>query len=44
MDYRELYFNLFNKITDAIELLSSAQVEAEEKIMDMPDPNDEVTP
>lgn len=42
MDYRELYFNLFNKITDAIELLSSAQIEAEEKVMDMPDEDDTV--
>ena len=30
-DYEKLYFELFNKITDAVELLKQAQKDAEEK-------------
>ena len=37
MDYKDLYFNLFNKITDVIEMLKSAQIEAENKIMEIED-------
>ncbi len=37
MDYKDLYFNLFNKITDVIEMLKAAQVEAEKKIMEIDD-------
>ncbi len=37
MDYKELYFNLFNKITDVIEMLKAAQIEAENKIMETDD-------
>ncbi len=33
MDYEKLYFELFNKITDAIELLKEAQKDAEEKFV-----------
>ncbi len=32
-DYKELYFELFNKITDAIELLKKAQKDTEEKFI-----------
>lgn len=29
-DYKSMYFKLFNKITDAVEILTQAQKEAEE--------------
>ncbi len=32
-DYEKMYYELFNKITDAIELLKEAQKDAEEKYM-----------
>ena len=32
-DYEKLYFELFNKITDTIELLKKAQKDAEEKFI-----------
>ncbi len=32
-DYEKLYFELFNKITDAIELLKKAQKDAEENFI-----------
>ena len=32
-DYEKMYFELFNKITDAIELLKEAQRDAEEKFV-----------
>ena len=32
-DYKELYFELFNKITDTIENLKKIQWEAEEKFI-----------
>ena len=34
MDYKELYLNLFNKITDIIEMLKQAQIEAEQKVIE----------
>ncbi len=37
MDYKELYLNLFNKITDIIEMLKEAQIEAEQKVMEADD-------
>ncbi len=37
MDYKELYFNLFNKITDIIELLKEIQIQAEQKVIDNED-------
>lgn len=37
MDYKDLYFNLFNTITDVIEMLKEAQIEAENKIMEIKD-------
>jgi len=37
MDYKELYLNLFNKITDLIEMLKEIQIEAEQKIMEADD-------
>jgi hypothetical protein len=30
-DYKSMYFELFNKITDAIEILQKAQQDAEER-------------
>lgn len=32
-EYKELYFNMFNKITDIIEELKKLQKECEEKII-----------
>ncbi len=32
-DYEKLYFELFNKVTDATELLKKAQKDAEEKFI-----------
>ena len=37
MDYKELYLNLFNKITDIIEMLKEIQIEAEQKILEADD-------
>jgi len=37
MDYKELYLNLFNKITDLIEMLKEIQIEAEQKIIEIED-------
>ena len=39
-DYKELYFELFNKITDTIESLKKIQQEAEETFITS---NDDVT-
>ncbi len=36
-DYEKLYFELFNKITDAIELLKEAQADAEQKVISSAD-------
>lgn len=36
-DYKKLYFQLFNKVTDFIEELKEFQVEMEEKYMDIED-------
>ena len=30
LDYKEMYFNLFNKVTDAIDVLQKAQQDLEE--------------
>jgi len=32
-DYKKSYFELFNKITDAIEFLKNIQIEMEQKII-----------
>lgn len=32
-DFKSLYFNLFNKVTDAVILLQSAQQEAEQQFI-----------
>ncbi len=32
-DYKKMYYELFNKITDVIELLKNIQLEAEEKFI-----------
>ena len=32
-DYEKMYYELFNKITDAIEILKQAQKNAEEKFV-----------
>jgi len=37
MDYKELYFNLFNAITDVIEMLKEIQIQAEQKVIDNED-------
>ena len=37
MDYKELYLNLFNAITDVIEMLKEIQIEAEQKIIEIED-------
>ena len=37
MDYKELYLNLFNKITDLIEMLKEIQIEAEQKVIEIED-------
>ena len=39
-DYKSMYFDLFNSITDAIEKLSDAQRKAEEKFINSSE-NDE---
>lgn len=40
MDYKELYYDLFNTITDTIENLKEAQLKAEEKYLEMTDCED----
>ena len=30
-NYKKMYFQLFNKVTDAIEILQQAQIDAEEE-------------
>lgn len=37
MDYKELYHDLFNTLTDTIENLKEAQLKAEEKYLKMTD-------
>ena len=34
VNYKKLYFRLFNAITDAIEILQKAQIDAEEAYID----------
>jgi hypothetical protein len=41
VNYKKLYLRLFNAITDAIEILKKAQIEAEEAYMDADDEIDE---
>ncbi len=41
VNYKKLYFRLFNAITDAIEILQKAQIDTEEAYMDEGD--DEIT-
>lgn len=36
-DYKEMYFELFNKLTDVIEQLKEIQQEMEEKCIDSDD-------
>lgn len=36
-DYQRLYTHLFNQVTDCIELLKQAQIEAEEQYLKMDD-------
>ena len=33
-DFKSMYFQLFNKVSDAIEILQNAQLEAEETYID----------
>lgn len=33
-DYKELYFELFNKLTDVIEELKEIQIKMEEKVIE----------
>ena len=42
VDYQKLYTLLFNSITDAIEILQKAQIEAEEIYISTPNEKDEV--
>ena len=42
MDYQKMYTTLFNSITDAIELLKKAQIDAEEIYISTPSDEDEV--
>ena len=37
MNYKEMYFELFNKITDIIETLKEIQKEMEEKYIESPE-------
>ena len=37
VDYKTMYYKLFNAITDAVEILQSAQIETEEMYMDTPE-------
>lgn len=39
--YKEMYYKLFNRVTDAIEELKAAQLEAEEMFLSDPDGEDE---
>ncbi len=36
-DYKKMYYELFNKMTDVIELLKNIQLEAEEKFISAED-------
>ena len=40
-DYKELYFQLFNKVTDVISQLEQIQKEMEEMYIDSSEKNDE---
>ena len=40
-DYKKLYYQLFNRITDLIEDLKQIQIEAEERFMDEEDDENE---
>ena len=42
MDYQKMYTLLFNSITDSIELLKKAQIDAEEIYINTPSYEDEV--
>ena len=42
VDYQKLYTLLFNSVTDAIEILQKAQIEAEEIYISTPSEEDEV--
>lgn len=42
VDYQKLYTLLFNSITDAIEVLKQAQIDAEEIYISTPSGEDEV--
>jgi hypothetical protein len=37
-DFKKMYTHLFNKVTDAISILQSAQAETEEMFMEQGDP------
>lgn len=37
--YQNMYYNLFNKITDAINLLQTAQIESEEMFISQQEPD-----
>jgi len=37
IDYKELYFSLFNKLTDLIEEMKNVQIEAEERYIQLED-------
>lgn len=41
-DYKKLYYQLFNRVTDLITELQQIQIEAEERFMNEPDEDDEV--
>ena len=41
-DYKAMYFNLFNSVTDAIEILTEAQKKAEEMYINSCE-NDEIS-
>ena len=38
-DYREMYFALAARVADAVELLTEAQQEGEERFVEAPSPN-----
>ena len=42
VDYQKMYSMLFNSITDAIEILQKAQIDAEEIYISTPSDEDEV--
>ena len=41
-DYKKLYYQLFNRVTDLITELQQIQIEAEERFMNEMDEDDEV--